>query len=334
MSRGFWLKACAVAGTYWVWRSFSKNRLSYSGKVVLLTGGSRGFGLILARLLAQQGAKLVLVSRTEEDLKRAQSELRQIHPDVEIHVADLRDPEQIKNAVQFTVERFGHIDVVLHNAGVITSGPFVLMTREDFEKEMDIHFWAALNLVQETLPIMRSQGEGQIINISSIGGHVPVPHLSPYCASKYALTGLSETLHAELARYGIKVTTVCPGTMRTGSIYQAEYKGDAEIEKTWFSLMASLPVLSARPETVAKRVLEAASKGEAWVAPSLVAKLGIPAHALFPNLWAQAMRVMNRPLPDQGSRQAVRGTEVHDKLPGFIKKLSRDAAQRNNELPP
>ena len=119
-------------------------------------------------------------------------------------------------AVKGALDRNGRIDVLINNAGIIQSGPVDNMTLDDYEDAMNTHFWGPLYMITKAVPHMREQGEGRIVNISSIGGRIAVPHLLPYSASKFALVGLSDGLRIELARDNIIVTTVCPGLMRTG----------------------------------------------------------------------------------------------------------------------
>jgi short-subunit dehydrogenase len=207
------------------------------------------------------------------------------------------------------------------------------MTKEDFENEMNIHYWAAFNLVQNLYPRMKKQGAGHIINISSIGGRVAVPHLLPYSASKFALGGLSEGLNTELSRHNIKVTTVYPGLMRTGSIYQAQFKGQPKLEKTWFSLVASLPFISMGADRAARKILQGSAQGKSVIVLSAPAKIAVWTHALLPNAWAFLNRALNRLLPNKvETTEARRGIETDDLLPEVVKTLSNRAAKENNEL--
>ena len=139
-------------------------------------------------------------------------------------------PADAERAVERVVSRHGAIDVLVNNAGIITVGPLEHASIEDFEESMAVHFWGPLHTMRAAIPHMRRQGGGRIVNISSIGGKVGVPHLAPYCASKFALVGLSEGFRAELLRYGLYVTTVCPGLMRTGSARHAVVKGQHLLE--------------------------------------------------------------------------------------------------------
>ena len=168
--------------------------------------------------------------------------------------------------------RFGHIDVLVNNAGVIQVGPIEVMTHEDFELAMQAHFWGPLNTILAVLPSMRQRRQGRIVNISSIGGKVSVPHLVPYSASKFALVGLSKGLRAELMKDGIEVTTVCPGLMRTGSPRNADFKGQHRFEYAWFSISDALPLLTVSAENAARQIVHACKRGQAELVISIPAK--------------------------------------------------------------
>ena len=172
---------------------------------------------------------------------RAPAELRELGAEALAVPCDLLDRGQSLGAIETVVDQFGALDVLINNAGIIEVGPLENMRRHDFEKSMQLHFWAPFNLIRQAIPHMRRAGGGRIVNISSIGGKVAVPHLAPYSASKFALVGLSDAFRAELARDGICVTTVTPGMMRTGSQVNATFKGDHGAEFTWFSLRPRFP---------------------------------------------------------------------------------------------
>ena len=127
---------------------------------------------------------------------------------------------------------------------------------------MATHFWGPFHLMQECIPLMRRRGFGRIVNIASIGGRMAVPHLAPYSASKFALIGLSDAVRAEIARYGIRVTTVSPGLMRTGSPINAQVKGQHAAEFTWFAIADAIPGLSISAERAARQILEACRYGD------------------------------------------------------------------------
>jgi short-subunit dehydrogenase len=187
------------------------------------------------------------------------------------------------------------------------------------------------------LPVMRRQREGRIVNISSIGGKIGVPHLTPYCASKFALTGLSESVRAEVAKDGISVTTVCPGLMRTGSPFNAWFKGRHRDEFTWFAISDSIPVATIAAERAAAQVIDACRHGDAELVISWPAKLAVMANAVLPEAVATAMNFANQLLPgptgELGDAARSGWQSGSDWAPSKLTTLSERAAERNNELP-
>ena len=210
---------------------------------------------------------------------------------------DLLDTEQIRSAVRQIIDHFGKIDILINCAGIIEVGPLEHMTREDFDRAMRLHFWAPFELISQIVPEMRTWGGGRIVNISSIGGKVAVPHMAPYTSSKFALVGLSDALRAELARENIFVTTVTPGVMRTGSEVHAKFKGDHAAEFESFTGANKLPLASISAERAAKKILAACARGRSALVMPLPARALIIANALFPNFTAQVMKIVNKRLP-------------------------------------
>jgi short-subunit dehydrogenase len=182
---------------------------------------------------------------------------------------------------------------------------------------------------------MRARREGRIVNISSVGGKISVPHLLPYCASKFALTGLSEGLHAELARDNVLVTTVCPGLMRTGSPRNAQFKGKHRAEYAWFSIADSTPVLSTSADNAARKIVDACRRGDAELIFPALTRLAVSFDGLFPGVTAEILGQVNRTLPDAGGvgTERVRGAESQSRVsPSPLTALGDRAAARNNEL--
>lgn len=259
---------------------------SLRGKVVVITGGSRGLGLALAERFGRGGAKLVLAARSVDELARARQLLLErraiLAPeDVLLIPADLTDPAQATNLIHHAIGNFGHIDVLINNAGVIEVGPVEDQPLSAYRRAMATNFFAALHTTHAALPHLMERGAGKgsqaaasIVNIASIGGKFAMPHLLPYVASKFALVGFSEGLHAELRHKGVRVTTVCPGLMRTGSHVQASFVGDQEKEARWFSFAATTPGLAASTRHAANRIYDAVLAGrteititpQAWLA--------------------------------------------------------------------
>src|SRR5436309_3156453 len=171
------------------------------------------------------------------------------------------------------------------------------MTVEDFEEAMRVHFWGPLYATLAALPHLRKRETARIVNISSIGGRIAIPHLVPYSASKFALVGLSNGLQSELAREGIYVTTVCPGLMRTGSHVNARFKGRQREEFTWFALSDALPLASMAGERAARRIVAACRYGEPHLVLTFQAKMATAAATLLPNLTARLLSLAQRLLP-------------------------------------
>jgi len=270
-----------------------------SRQVVVITGGSRGLGLALAHRFGRAGARLVLAARDHQELDRARQALLgeasvqgskgsvqgsvQSPDDILLVPTDITDQAQVQRLLDQAFAHFGRIDVLINNAGIIEVGPIENQSLAAFERAMNTNFYGALNTILAALPRLLAQPRingrrASIVNISSIGGKVPVPHLLPYVASKFALTGLSEGLNAELRHKGIRVTTVCPGLMRTGSSIQAQFTGQAEKEFKWFSLGATTPGLAASTTTAANKIFNATAAGcaeititpQAWLAARIV----------------------------------------------------------------
>ena len=272
-------------------------RFSYRDKVALITGGSRGLGLIIARQICNQGGKVALLARDPAELACAKSDLAQRGGSVLTVQCDLLDTEQIRPSVRQIIDHFGKIDILINCAGSIEVGPLEHMTREDFDRAMRLHFWAPFELISQIVPEMRTWGGGRIVNISSIGGKVAVPHMAPYTSSKFALVGLSDALRAELAPENIFVTTVTPGVMRTGSEVHAKFKGDHAAEFESFTGASKLPFASISAERAAKKILAACARGRSALVMPLPGRALIIANALFPNFTAQVMKIVNKRLP-------------------------------------
>ncbi len=312
-----------------------RRRWSFRGKVVLVTGGSRGLGLLLARQLADEGARLALVARNAEDLGRAARELRGRGAEVLGLPADVGIREHIEAAVTATVAHYGRLDVLINNAGIIQVGPAEHMTLDDYDAAMNTHFWGPLYAVRAALPQFRRQGGGRVVNVASIGGKVAVPHLTPYSASKFALVGLSDGLRAELAQDNVQVTTVCPWLTRTGSYRNVVVKGQHERELAWFAVGDSLPLLTQRGEDAAREILEACRRAAPRLILTPYGKAANAVDALFPQLSAAVMATANSLLPgsDSGGDRARKGFESFSPaVPSALTRLSERAAARNNQL--
>lgn len=278
-------------------RTLPRRNKDFADKIVAITGGSRGLGLALAREFSRRGARVAVCARDSQELERALDELAVEGREAFGIEADVRHREDVERFVAATEQRWGSIDVLVHNAGTIAVGPMQTMSVDDYRDAMDTHFWAAVYAVEAALDGMRRRGSGRIVSIASIGGIVSVPHLLPYCASKFALVGYSLGLAQELEREGIGVTTICPGLMRTGSHRLAHFRGQPEKEAAWFGAMATSPLTAIACASAARRIVDAASRGEGLVVLSKQAQLLALGEHYFPNVVARVNALVNRLLP-------------------------------------
>jgi NAD(P)-dependent dehydrogenase (short-subunit alcohol dehydrogenase family) len=332
------LAAAAALTTLWVTRLVrSGSSYSLRGKTVLITGGSRGLGLALARELAARGARLAICGRDQESLARARTSLARAGAEVVALPCDVTDRNSVQQLVDEVQRKLGPVDILINNAGVIEVGPAETMSPADYEQALATNFWGMLYPTLAVLPEMRRRRSGRIVNITSIGGKLGIPHLLPYSASKFAAVGFSQGLRAEVAGQGIKVVTVVPGLMRTGSPRNAIFRGQHRAEYAWFSISDSLPGLSISAERAAKRIVEACRRGDAEVLFPIVTRVAAVANALAPGLTADMLGLVDRLLPGPGDhgRRRRTGAESQSWLsPSWLTQLGDRAARKYNQIVP
>lgn len=287
-------------------------------KVVLITGASTGLGLQLARECAARGAKLVICARTEERLRQAEQDLTDRGAEVLAVVADVSKKDDVAALVQAAHIRFGGVDVLICNAGVIQVGQFESMRAEQFESAMNGMFFGTLYPIQELLPSLANRPGGRIAIVSSIGGKVSVPHMLPYDAAKFALAALGEGLRTELGQNGIPVTTIYPGLIRNGSYLNAEFAGHndgQEASYRLFSVLSSLPLLTADGEKAAQVYVNAIRRGDAEAIYPPHYNLLSRFHGIAPVLTTEVFGFACGLMPKTGQVQGVaRGSDVEDRM--------------------
>ncbi len=331
MLGGFTAGMCLMPGT----RPFA-----WAGKSVVITGGSRGLGLALARRFVKEGAKVTLLARKLEELNRARQLLAEEFPNANVCtvVCDVTHKDQLAFAFNAAIDNFGVIDAIVNNAGTISVGPFESTTRADYEATMNLHLYAVIEATQLILPHFRERGGGRIINICSLGGKAAVPHMLPYNASKFALAGFSQGTAVELDKSNIVVTTVYPALMQTGSPIQAVFKGDHEKEFAWFDAADNFPLLSMSPDVVAEKVLCASAAGDTELVLSPIGKLRVLGSALAPELMNAIMIMLAKVMPQGQSKIRQTGAESRalfnkSLLTRPLKNRSRRAEEKYNQTP-
>ncbi|HUY90672.1 MAG TPA: SDR family NAD(P)-dependent oxidoreductase [Pirellulales bacterium] len=190
-------------------------RRNLAGSRILITGASSGIGWALALELARAGAKLLLCARRAERLEALASEIRDLGGQAEIAVGDVTNADLRRAALAVAQDRFGGLDILVNNAGISAHGPFDQAGPERLRKIMEVNFFALAEMTREALPLLRQGRQPLVVNVGSILGHRGIPFQSEYCASKFAVRGLSESLRAELTKYGIDLLVVSPGTTDT-----------------------------------------------------------------------------------------------------------------------
>lgn len=336
-ARGLSKRSLLVAAGVSLWAARRLRAHSYSlhGRTVLITGGSRGLGLALARQLVDEGARVAICGRDPASLERALASLARPGAEVIAVPADVTDAESVAELIEAVRQRLGPIDVLINNAGVIEVGPAVTMSVADYEEAMATNFWGMLYPTLALLPDMRARRSGRIVNITSIGGKLGIPHLLPYSASKFAAVGFSQGLRAEVAADGIKVVTVCPGLMRTGSPRNAVFRGRHRAEYAWFSISDALPGLSISAERAARRIVAACRRGNAEVLFPIHARVAAVVNAIAPGLTASALAAVDRMLPgaDGASPGRRKGAESQSQLsPSWLTRLGDRAAKKYNQI--
>ncbi|HEY0393517.1 MAG TPA: SDR family oxidoreductase [Candidatus Elarobacter sp.] len=315
-------------------RSHVADREKLRDRVVLIAGGSRGLGYALAEDLARGGARVTIAGRDADTVARATAKLAAEGLAVDGAVCDVRDRAAAEALVARVEASRGPIDVLVNMAGVIEVGSVWDQSLDDFRESVETHVFGPLHTMRAVLPSMRARGEGRIVNVSSIGGLIGVPHLAPYSAGKFGLTGLSQAYAAEVAHDGITVTTVCPGLMRTGSPDHAIFKGRHRAEYAWFAISDANPLLSTSTRHAVVRIVHAIAHRQTFVAITAIARIAPVVNALFPRTTNRVLALAARLLPPPAEDQRTRheGEDSHSPVaPSPLTALDRGAKARNNQ---
>lgn len=332
------IAGAGLAGLAWVvqqWRSAQPLPALLHGKTVLITGGTRGLGLALARELAEAGCRIVICARQPEELSGAGRELAAQGGQVLPLMCDVSQAPEVEQMLQTARSHFGPIDILINNAGSIVVGPVESMDAADFQFCMESMFYAHVYTTLGVLPEMLKRG-GSILNVTSIGGRVTVPHLLPYCCAKAAAVAFSEGIRQETRGKNIRVLTAVPGLMRTGSYQNALFRGHQADEYAWFTLSDNLPGLTMDARRAARQLLRAlaADKGEHRV--TLAAQVLAGVHGLLPGLVNDVLALVHSQLPGAPPRPGItiEGQQLAEQMPAWLDRLTLlgKAAQRKYQL--
>src|SRR5256714_7359417 len=191
------------------------NNTTFSGKVALITGGTSGIGKATATAFARAGAKVVLTGRREKEGAQVVAEIKKLGSEAEFVRADVAKDADVKAMVDFTVDKYGRLDIAFNNAGVEWKGPLEQATEAEYRRIFDINVWGVLNSMRHEIPVMLKNGGGAIVNTSSVAGHVGLGGVSVYIASKHAVEGLTKSAALEFAKQNVHINAVAPGPVAT-----------------------------------------------------------------------------------------------------------------------
>ncbi|AKB80877.1 3-oxoacyl-[acyl-carrier protein] reductase [Methanosarcina barkeri 3] len=215
--------------------------MSLAGQTALVTGGSKGIGRAICLALAKEGANIIIASRNESEIKETMDKLKEMGSKSLAIQADVRSEEDVRRLISMTIDKCGKLDILINNAGVAYKRRLEETTLEEYEKIIDTNLKGVFLCTKYAIPYIRESKNGKIINISSVGGLHGLPEFSVYCASKFGVNGITESIASELEGE-IKVYAVCPGAV------------DTDMYRSLFSNRPSL-----KPEHIAEKVLELAS---------------------------------------------------------------------------
>ncbi len=256
----------------------------YKDKVIWITGASSGIGEYLVYALAEQGAKLIISSRKEQELERVKGNCPE-GSTVMVQPLDVADFDRIPQVAEAVIEEFGMIHILINNAG-ISHRDTVLHTQLDvFQKLMDVNYFGTVALTKAVLPTMKKQQFGHIVVMSSVLGKMGVPWRSGYCASKHALHGFFDSLRAEVYEDNLKVTLICPGFVKTNVTINA-LKGDGSKNNQ----MAESTAGGFEPAEFAPKVLRAVQKEKPEVYIGRKEVLGVYLNRYIPWAWRRIIR--------------------------------------------
>lgn len=255
-------------------------KLGLKNKVALILASSKGLGFACAKGFYEEGANVVICSRSEENLKKSKNEIEQLKSLTEDNkvisiVADLKYEKQIKNLVNKTLDEFGRIDILVHNAGGPPSAPISKITKEDWSNSIDLNLLSFIRITELILPIMQKQNSGKIIAITSVSVKQPLENLVLSNTTRLGVVGYAKTLANEYAKDNILVNVVCPGPNLTdrmkeiiNKMAQDTGKSEEEVKESWTE---QIPLgRMGKPEELANLVVFLASEKASYITGTVI----------------------------------------------------------------
>jgi short-subunit dehydrogenase len=264
------------------------------GAVVLITGASSGIGRAAAFAFAKEGAKLVLAARRRDQLEEVAAAVRSLGGEAVAVQTDVADRRQVEAAVNSAVSAFGRLNILVNNAGIGYYGMFEEMPLEEIEALWNVNMMGTIYATQAAIPLMRKQGGGQIINIASVAGKIGNPGNAIYCATKFAMVGMSEALRVELHGSGIEVSVICPIGTNT-EFFEASSARSKRDHRPMGPIQT--------PEKVARTIVRCAKRPRPEVIVFPPARILVLINALAPRLAGRILlSFRHKLLGEQGGR--------------------------------
>ncbi len=248
-------------------------QLNLEKKRILITGASDGIGLASAKRFASKGAHVILVSRNEEKLQDAERGISHEGIRTAAIVCDVSDYDQVQNMAKQVIEKFGGVDILVNNAGFAVYDRVMDQSEKQIKSQMSVNYMGTVHCTKAFLPGMLERKYGKIINIASVGASIGVPGLGPYCASKFAILGFSESLHHELQKTGVNVTVISPIMTRTNFFKHSS-----------FGKMGQRNSISVSAHKVAKAVEAGVNSKRLEITVPKAARYAIWARQTFPHV--------------------------------------------------
>ena len=249
----------------------------------LITGASQGTGRATALLFAQQGYDVVLAARRPDPLEQVAQEVSALGQRALPVPTDVGEAEAVQSLVEQAIAFAGSIDVLVNNAGICLTGPTEDTTLEDWNQILNTNLWGCIHTIQALLPQFLAQGQGAIVNVGSFGGKMPLPYMTAYCTSKYAITGLTDTLRLELRPKGIHVAIVHPGIINSSFMERAMFRGEDAADRQQQMQQALSSAIASQPEDIAKAIWHAVNKTQTETVVGPVA-IATEAYRLLPGV--------------------------------------------------